>query len=376
MARISESEAQKEMAKHFGVDSFFMSGDNVILDKVLHVRTGSPSLDAALGIGGIPRGRIVQFAGKESSGKTMLALSCIKSYLDENPANTAMFIDAEFTYDPEWAEFLGVDTKRVMVIKTNEAKKIFDGLIGIPNPKSKIGKKKMKGILDFVREGTDPKFASLGIIVLDSIATLSTPQEEDSEAGKMNIASLARFLTTELKKLTPVLSETNVTFIGINQIRETIGVMYGPSTSSPGGRALKHACSVMVEMAPIGGSAIEDDSGTRIGHKVRASIKKNKVGRPFGKAEYSIEYVKGMVSTESELLDLAVQFDIVKRPNNVMYDIMEDSFRGRIKAEERILEISVAVESAVRDHYINKVKTGISEDDEELLEENSLLGEM
>ena len=124
MARISESEAQKEMAKHFGVDSFFMSGDNVILDKVLHVRTGSPSLDAALGIGGIPRGRIVQFAGKESSGKTMLALSCIKSYLDENPANTAMFIDAEFTYDPEWAEFLGVDTKRVMVIKTNEAKKI------------------------------------------------------------------------------------------------------------------------------------------------------------------------------------------------------------------------------------------------------------
>ena len=376
MARISESEAQKEMAKHFGVDSFFMSGDNVILDKVLHVRTGSPSLDAALGIGGIPRGRIVQFAGKESSGKTMLALSCIKSYLDENPANTAMFIDAEFTYDPEWAEFLGVDTKRVMVIKTNEAKKIFDGLIGIPNPKSKIGKKKMKGILDFVREGTDPKFANLGIIVLDSIATLSTPQEEDSEAGKMNIASLARFLTTELKKLTPVLSETNVTFIGINQIRETIGVMYGPSTSSPGGRALKHACSVMVEMAPIGGSAIEDDSGTRIGHKVRASIRKNKVGRPFGKAEYSIEYVKGMVSTESELLDLAVQFDIVKRPNNVMYDIMEDSFRGRIKAEERILEISGTVESAVRDHYINKVKTGISEDDEELLEENSLLGEM
>jgi recombination protein RecA len=376
MARISESEAQKEMAKHFGVDSFFMSGDNVILDKVLHVRTGSPSLDAALGIGGIPRGRIVQFAGKESSGKTMLALSCIKSYLDENPANTAMFIDAEFTYDPEWAEFLGVDTKRVMVIKTNEAKKIFDGLIGVPNPKSKIGKKKMKGILDFVREGTDPKFANLGIIVLDSIATLSTPQEEDSEAGKMNIASLARFLTTELKKLTPVLSETNVTFIGINQIRETIGVMYGPSTSSPGGRALKHACSVMVEMAPIGGSAIEDDSGTRIGHKVRASIRKNKVGRPFGKAEYSIEYVKGMVSTESELLDLAVQFDIVKRPNNIMYDIMEDSFRGRIKAEARILEISGTVESAVRDHYINKVKTGISEDDEELLEENSLLGEM
>ena len=134
MARISESEAQKEMAKHFGADSFFISGDDVVMSKTLHIRTGSPSLDEALGVDGIPRGRIVQLAGKESSGKTMLALSCIRNYLNENPENTAMFIDAEFTYDPDWAESLGVDTKRLLVIKTNEAKKIFDGLIGIPNP--------------------------------------------------------------------------------------------------------------------------------------------------------------------------------------------------------------------------------------------------
>lgn len=374
MAKISQSQAEKEMAKFFGTDSIFFSGDNVVMDKVSHIKTGSPALDEALGIGGIPRGRLVQLAGKESSGKTMLALSCIANYLKENPENTAMFIDAEFTYDPDWAASLGVDTKRVMVIKSNEAKKIFDGLIGIPNAKSKVGKKKMQGILDYVKEGSDPRFKNLGIIVLDSVAVLSTPQEEDSEAGKMNVASLARFLTVELKKLTPVLAETNVTFIGINQLRENIGVMYGPSTSSPGGRALKHACSVMIEMAPIGGSAIEDDNGTRIGHKVRASVRKNKVGKPFGKAEYSIEYVKGMVDTSEELLDLAVKHNIIERPNNVMYKLGEESYRGRGAMSEKIRSIASSLEETIRTHYLDKEK--ISHTEEESEEEvNPLLGD-
>jgi recombination protein RecA len=379
MARISESEAQKEMAKHFGADSFFISGDDVIMSKTMHIRTGSPSLDEALGIGGIPRGRIVQLAGKESSGKTMLALSCIKNYLNENPENTAMFIDAEFTYDPDWATSLGVDTSRVMVVKSNEAKKIFDGLIGVPNPNSKVGKKKMRGVLDFVKEGTDPKFSKLGIIVLDSVAVLSTPQEEDSEAGKMNVASLARFLTVELKKLTPVLADTNVTFIGINQLRENIGVMYGPTTSSPGGRALKHACSVMIEMSPIGGSAVEDSEGVRIGHKVRASVAKNKVGKPFGKAEYSIEYVKGMVGVEEELLDMGIRHGIVGRPNNVMYEISGESFRGRSAAVEKVALISRQMEDTIREHYINKVKVQIQQDDSDedfSEEENALLEDL
>jgi recombination protein RecA len=374
MSKISQSQAEKEMAKFFGADSIFFSGDNVVMDKVSHIRTGSPALDEALGIGGIPRGRLVQLAGKESSGKTMLALSCIANYLRENPENTAMFIDAEFTYDPEWASALGVDTKRVMVIKSNEAKKIFDGLIGIPSPNSKTGKKKMQGILDHVKEGQDPRFKNLGIIVLDSVAVLSTPQEEDSEAGKMNVASLARFLTVELKKLTPILSETNVTFIGINQLRENIGVMYGPSTSSPGGRALKHACSVMIEMAPIGGSAIEDSNGARVGHKVRASVRKNKVGKPFGKAEYTIKYTEGMVGTGEELLDLAIKHKIVDRPNNVMYSLGEESFRGRAAAIEKMEEISDSMEETVRKHYLDKEKVPHVEDVEE--QENPLLGDI
>lgn len=373
--KMSQSEAEKEMAKFFGEDSIFFSGDKIIMNKVEHIKTGSPMLDECLGIGGIPRGRIIQLAGKESSGKTMLALSCIKNYLNQNPENTAMFIDAEFTYDPEWAEGLGVDTSRVMVIKTNEAKKIFNGLIGIPNPNSRVGKKKMKGILDFVKEGTDPRFKNLGIIILDSVAVLSTPQEEDSEAGKMNVASLARFLTVELKKLTPVLAESNVTFIGINQLRENIGVMYGPNTSSPGGRALKHACSVMIEMAPIGGSSFEDENGTRVGHKVRASVRKNKVGKPFGKAEYSIKYTEGMINTEEELVELGIKYNIIERPNNVTYVIGEENFRGRAKVAEHVKEFSSNMEETIRKHYLDKDRVALIEDSDNEEEDNHFLGD-
>lgn len=378
--RKTQSEAEKEITKLFGEDSVFFAGEDINMVKVEHIKTGSPSLDECLGIGGIPRGRIIQLAGKESSGKTMLALSCIKNYLNENPENTALFIDAEYTFDPDWASSLGVDTSRVMVIKTNEAKKVFDGLIGIPNPNSRVGKKKVKGILDFVKEGSDPKFKNLGLIVLDSVAALSTPQEEESEAGKMNVASLARFLTVELKKLTPVLAESNVAFIGINQLRETIGVMYGPTTSSPGGRALKHACSVMIEMAPVGGSLEQDDDGVTIGHKVRATIRKNKVGKPFGKTEYSIQYTKGMVKTAEELVDLAVKYNIVERPNNVTYEFMGDKFRGRAACTEGLIDFGLEkIEETIRTHYLDKEKISLEspdneEDDFEM--QNPLLGEI
>ena len=122
--KITESQAQREISKFFGPDTIFFDGD-INIGKYDYIPTGSPALDEAIGIGGIPRGRIIQLAGKESSGKTMLALSCIKSYLDSNPNNTALFIDAEYTYDPEWAASQGVDISRVMVIKTNDAKAIF-----------------------------------------------------------------------------------------------------------------------------------------------------------------------------------------------------------------------------------------------------------
>jgi recombination protein RecA len=372
--KLSMSDAQKEIQKFFGEDTIFFDGDIQTFNVENAIPTGSVGLDEAIGIGGIPRGRIIQLAGKESSGKTMLSLSCIKNYLDQDPENTAMFIDAEYTYDPEWAAKLGVDVSRVMVIKTNDAAKIFNGLIGMPG--SKAGKKKMRGILDYIAEGKDPKFKNMGIIVLDSIAVLSTPTENESVAGKHNIASVARFLSNELKKLTPEVARANVAFVGINQVRVNVGQMFGDPTSSPGGKALKHACSLMINMAPISGadSKIEDENGDKIGHKVRAKIGKNKVGSPFRKAEYSIQYLDGIVNQSEELLDLAVKYEIIVRPNNQSYEYMGESVRGRANMINKIDE-----DRSMYDEILTKVKElylNSNDSQEEDMEEvsNPLMG--
>jgi len=358
---ITQSEAEREIIKFFGDDTVFMNGDISSIGTYDVISTGSETLDFAIGIGGIPRGRVTQLAGQESSGKTMLALSCIKSYLDENPDNTALFIDAEYTYDPEWASSQGVDVSRVMVIKTNDAKKIFEGLIGkvSVNSATKKVSKKMKGILDYIIDGEDPRFKNLGIIVLDSIAVLNTPLEMAADIGKANMAPIPRFLSTELKKLTPVIAEANVAFVGINQVRVNLGQMFGDPTTSPGGKALKHACSLMINMAPIFRSetVINDSSGDRVGHMVRAKIGKNKVGTPFRKAEYSVKYSEGIVNQNIEALDLGVKFSIVERPNNRNYIIYGEKILGRdnaIKYLDENTEVANRIFSEVRGIYLGR----------------------
>lgn len=223
--KVTESEADKEILGLFGEDSVYLDGDIDTLGKYDSISTGSPLLDFAIGIGGLPRGRITQLAGKESSGKTMLALSTIAEWQRQNPDNYAMFIDAEYTYDPGWATQLGVDISRVVVAKTNEAKKIFEGLIGKMSADGK--KKSVKGVLDHIVAGTDHKFKNMGIIVVDSVAAMQTPMETEAQIGKQNMAPMPRFLSTELKKLTPLVAEANVAMVFINQVRTNPGVMYG-----------------------------------------------------------------------------------------------------------------------------------------------------
>ena len=375
--KMTASEAEREISKFFGEDTIFFDGN--ISTKYDAISTGSPALDESIGIGGVPMGRITQFAGKESSGKTMLALSCIKQYLDKNPNNTALFIDAEYTYDPAWAAKQGVDTDRVMVIKTNEAKAIFEGLIGKVKVNSVTKKvtKSMRGILDHVIEGTDPRFKDLGIIVLDSIAVLNTPLEISADIGKANMAPIPRFLSTELKKLTPVVAQANVAFIGINQVRVNLGQMFGDPTTSPGGKALKHACSLMLNMAPIlsADSVIKNSSGEKIGHVVRAKIQKNKVGAPFRQAEYKVEYEKGIVEQNEELFDLAVKYGLIDRPNNQSYMVYGEKIRGRDAALISFSKDKIALEEynlKIRDMYLSGVRPG---DDEGTAEEetNSLI---
>jgi recombination protein RecA len=376
--KMTASEAEREISKFFGEDTIFFDGN--ISTKYDAISTGSPALDESIGIGGIPMGRITQFAGKESSGKTMLALSCIKQYLDKNPNNTALFIDAEYTYDPAWAAKQGVDTDRVMVIKTNEAKAIFEGLIGKVKVNSVTKKvtKSMRGILDHVIEGTDPRFKNLGIIVLDSIAVLNTPLEISADIGKANMAPIPRFLSTELKKLTPVVAQANVAFIGINQVRVNLGQMFGDPTTSPGGKALKHACSLMLNMAPIlsADSVIKNSNGEKIGHVVRAKIQKNKVGAPFRQAEYKVEYEKGIVEQNEELFDLAVKYGLIDRPNNQSYMVYGEKIRGRDAALDSFSkdkESLVEYDLKIRDMYLSGTRPGRSDDEEEV---NPLIEEM
>lgn len=372
--KLTATEAEKEIVNFFGEDTIFFDGN--ISTKYDAISTGSPMLDEAVGIGGIPMGRITQLAGQESSGKTMLALSCIKNYLNENPDNTALFIDAEYTYDPEWAKNQGVDIARVMVIKTNDAKAIFEGLIGTMkvNSKTKKASKNMKGILDHVIEGKDPRFKNLGIIVLDSIAVLNTPLEISADIGKANMAPIPRFLSTELKKLTPVVAQANVAFIGINQVRVNLGQMFGDPTTSPGGKALKHACSLMVNMAPVfsADSVIKDEEGSRIGHTVRAKIQKNKVGAPFRQAEYKVEYKKGIVNTDEEVFDLAVKYGLIERPSSQSYLIDGEKIRGRDKAMAAFVASSSNLVSSydedVRGIYLGDKEPIVSGAEEESLE--------
>jgi|GEM_PF-1526321 recombination protein RecA len=351
------SESEKDLSSLFGDDCIYFDGDISSIGRYEVIRTGSPSLDYALGIGGLPRGRIVQFAGKESSGKTLLSLLVMKNWLDENPTNTAMFVDAEFTYDPKWAKGLGLDTSRIIVAKTNEAKKIFEGLVGKTSVNKTTGKasKGTKGVLDLVKEGVDPKFKNLGVIVVDSVAAMNTPMEAVADVGKQNMAPMPRFLATELKKLTPAAADANVLIIFINQIRTDPGVMYGNPESSPGGRALKHACSVMVNLAPLmsADSKIEDSKGNMIGHTVRAKVQKNKVGAPFRSSEYAIKYGVGIINKNKEIVDLGIKIGLIGRPSNRAYVIDDQKFDGRNSIEEYFSDekIRISFEERCRKYY-------------------------
>jgi recombination protein RecA len=383
MSTKKPSDGEKDLLSLFGEDCLYLDGDIDTVGTYDVIKSGSLSLDYALGVGGMPRGRIIQLAGKESSGKTLLSLICIKSWLDENPGNTAMFIDAEFTYDAGWAKSLGLDTSRIIVAKTNDAKKIFEGLIGKVTVNKTTGKssKSTKGVLDLIKEGEDPRFKNLGIIVLDSVAAMNTPMEADATIGKQNMAPMPRFLSTELKKLTPAVAEANVAMVFINQVRVNPGVMYGNPEDSPGGKALKHACSVMINMAPMSGAdnRVEDDKEEIIGHKVKAKVQKNKVGAPYREAIYTIKYTEGIIHKNQEAVELGILMGLIERPNNKTYILNGDKFNGRQAIEDFLIneEARVSLEEACRHKYLSgEVSVSSISNESSDDEENSLFEAM
>ena len=289
MLPTSQAEKKKALAgaiaqieKNFGKGAIIKLGSNQTM-QVDAIPTGSMGLDLALGIGGVPKGRIVELYGPESSGKTTVALHIIAEA--QKKGGEVAFVDVEHALDPQYAAALGVDVDNLLVSQPDSGEQALEIMEAL------------------VRSG------AVDVVVLDSVAALTTKAEIDGNMGDSNVGQLARLMSQAMRKLTPLLSKTNCVAIFINQIREKIGVMYGNPETTPGGRALKFYASVIIDVRK--GEAIKN--GTElIGSRTKIKIKKNKVAPPFKECEFDIIFGKG-ISRTGEVLDLAVELDVIKK---------------------------------------------------------------
>lgn len=274
--------ALSQIEKQFGKGAVMRLGQNTHMN-VGHVSTGSLSLDIALGIGGLPRGRIVEIYGPESSGKTTLSLHCIAEG-QKNGGNVA-FIDVEHALDPVYAAALGVDVDSLLVSQPDtgeDALEIAEALI---------------------RSG------AIDVIVIDSVAALVPKAEIEGEMGDSHVGLQARLMSQALRKLAGAINKSNCVAIFINQLREKVGVVYGNPEVTPGGRALKFYSSVRIEIRRI---ETLKSNGEMIGARTRAKVVKNKIAPPFKEAEFDIMYGEG-ISRVGELIDLAVKADVIQK---------------------------------------------------------------
>lgn len=295
--------ALRQIEKQFGKGAVMRLGQNPAM-QIDAISTGSLTLDMALGIGGLPRGRITEIYGPESSGKTTLALHCIAEA--QKAGGTAAFIDVEHALDPVYASALGVDIDSLLVSQPDtgeDALEITEAL---------------------VRSG------AIDIIVVDSVAALAPKAEIEGEMGSTHVGVQARLMSQALRKLTGSISKLNCVAIFINQLREKVGVVYGSPEVTPGGRALKFYSTVRIDVRK--GEPIKNGSEI-IGSRTKAKVVKNKIAPPFKVAEFDIMYGEG-ISRVGELLDLAVMADVVKK-SGAWFSYKENRLgQGRDKVKE------------------------------------------
>ena len=271
-----------QIEKAYGAGAVMRLGQNTT-QNVQSISTGSLSLDMALGIGGVPRGRIVEIYGPESSGKTTVALQIIAEA--QKLGGEAAFVDVEHALDPVYAAALGVNIDNLLVSQPDS------------------GEQALEIAEALVRSG------AIDVIVIDSVAAMTTRAEIEGEMGDSHVGMLARLMSQAMRKLTPVIAKSNCVAIFINQVREKIGVMYGNPETTTGGRALKFYASVRMEVRK--GEAIKDGAEV-VGNRTRVKIVKNKVAPPFRECEFDMMYGKG-ISRIGEVLDLAVELDIIHK---------------------------------------------------------------
>ncbi len=280
--------AISQLEKQFGKGAVMRLGENVGMN-VEHIHTGSVSLDIALGIGGVPKGRIVEIYGPESSGKTTIALHVVAEA--QKAGGTAAFIDVEHALDPEYSKNLGVDIDALLVSQPD------------------TGEQALEITEALVRSG------AIDVVVIDSVAALVPKAEIEGDMGDNHVGLHARLMSQGLRKLAGVISKSNCVAIFINQLRDKIGVIYGSSETTTGGRALKFYSSVRIDIRRI--EALKQN-GEIIGNRTRAKIVKNKVAPPFREAEFDIMYGKG-ISREGEIVDLGLKFEVLRRSGAWFY---------------------------------------------------------
>ncbi|CDA97250.1 protein RecA [Lachnospiraceae bacterium CAG:215] len=313
-----------KLEKDFGKGAVMKLGESGAHVNVETVPTGCLSLDLALGLGGVPKGRVIEVYGPESSGKTTIALHMIAEV--QKRGGIAGFVDAEHALDPVYAKNIGVDIDELYISQPDS------------------GDQALEIAETMVRSG------AIDIIVIDSVAALVPKQEIEGDMGDSHVGLQARLMSQALRKLTPVISKSNCIVIFINQLREKVGVMFGSPETTTGGRALKFYASVRMDVRRI---ETLKQSGEMVGNRTRIKIVKNKIAPPFKEAEFDIMFGKG-VSKSGDILDLASGIDVVKKSGSWYAYEGEKIGQGRENAKsylESHSEMMDEIEQKVRAHY-------------------------
>lgn len=316
-----------EIEKEYGKGSIMKLDQNTVAQGVETISTGCLAIDTALGIGGLPRGRVVEIYGPESSGKTTLALHAIAE--TQKAGGIAAFIDAEHALDPIYASKLGVDLDKLYISQPDCGEQALN-------------------ITEMLVES-----AAIDLIVIDSVAALTPKAEIEGEMDDSAVGMQARLMSKALRKLTPIINKTNTCIIFINQLREKIGVMFGNPETTTGGKALKFYASVRIDVRKA--DALKDTSGI-IGNRTKAKIVKNKLAPPFKTAEFDIIYGKG-ISQAGCILDMGVENGLVEKSGSWFAIGGEKIAQGREKAREYLEshpDVMKQLETAIREKLVLK----------------------
>lgn len=334
--------AISQIEKQHGKGSVMKLGDPSAAMNIETVPTGSLSLDIALGLGGVPKGRIIEIYGPESSGKTTVALHMIAEV--QKRGGIAGFIDAEHALDPVYAKAIGVDIDNLYISQPD------------------FGEQALEITETFVRSG------AVDIVIIDSVAALVPKAEIDGDMGDSHVGLHARLMSQALRKLTGITSKSNCIVVFINQLREKVGVMFGNPETTTGGRALKFYSSIRLDVRRI---ETLKQGGEVVGNRARVKVVKNKIAPPFKEAEFDIMFGRG-ISREGDILDLAAENDIVNKSGAWYAYKGEKIGQGRENAKTTLQnnpEMMAEIEQAVREKYALDGKKGEESDESQETEE-------